>query len=447
MPGRRARRCGCGWVSTRARPSASGRAVRRRRRPPRRPGRRRRARRPGAALARRPVSWSRTTCPRASSSAISVLHRLKDIDRPERISQLAAEGLRAEFPPLRGAEPVKPPPHRSGAARCWLAAARRGGRGRGRDPACSRSAAARAAPWRSRVSIANAVGAVDASTGKIVASVPVGTTPGSVAFGEGSIWVTNADDHSVSQDRSEDERGRADDPGRQRAGRRRRRRRLRLGREQPRRHGLEDRPARRTAAVDTNHGRQRPDAGSPSASAAVWVANSSDRTRDADRPAHRNARRARFRSGAGADGVAVGAGAVWVTSESSGSVARIDPRTGSVTQTINVGSGPSAVAVGAGAVWVANSLDGTVSRIDPASNRVRGDDPGRRRPERHRRHGGGRRLGQQRARRHALADRPGPERGRPDGQDREPARGRRPRRRTRSTSPSAPRASLTAAAR
>ena len=35
------------------------------------------------------------------------------------------------------------------------------------------------------------------------------------------------------------------------------------------------------------------------------------------------------------------------------------------------------------------------------------------------------RLGQQRARRHALSDRPGPERGRPDRQDREPARGGR----------------------
>ena len=30
-------------------------------------------------------------------------YRLKDIDRPERISQLAAEGLQAEFPALRGA--------------------------------------------------------------------------------------------------------------------------------------------------------------------------------------------------------------------------------------------------------------------------------------------------------------------------------------------------------
>ena len=38
------------------------------------------------------------------------VHRLKDIDRPERISQLAAEGLRVEFPPLRGADMVKPSP-------------------------------------------------------------------------------------------------------------------------------------------------------------------------------------------------------------------------------------------------------------------------------------------------------------------------------------------------
>ena len=33
-------------------------------------------------------------------------HRLKDIDRLERISQLAAQGLQVEFPPLRGVEVV-----------------------------------------------------------------------------------------------------------------------------------------------------------------------------------------------------------------------------------------------------------------------------------------------------------------------------------------------------
>jgi class 3 adenylate cyclase len=37
-------------------------------------------------------------------------YRLKDVDRPERISQLCAEGLQFEFPSPRGAEPVKATP-------------------------------------------------------------------------------------------------------------------------------------------------------------------------------------------------------------------------------------------------------------------------------------------------------------------------------------------------
>jgi YVTN family beta-propeller protein len=69
-------------------------------------------------------------------------------------------------------------------------------------------------------------------------------------------------------------------------------------------------------------------------------------------------------------GVAVGAGAVWVTNQLGDSVSRIDPRTNRVVETIPVGRGPVGIAVGLGAVWVANSLDGTVSRIDPGSNEV-----------------------------------------------------------------------------
>ncbi|HZT93248.1 MAG TPA: adenylate/guanylate cyclase domain-containing protein [Gaiellaceae bacterium] len=37
------------------------------------------------------------------------LYRLKDVERPERIAQVMAEGLRSEFPPLRGAAIVKQP--------------------------------------------------------------------------------------------------------------------------------------------------------------------------------------------------------------------------------------------------------------------------------------------------------------------------------------------------
>jgi YVTN family beta-propeller protein len=69
------------------------------------------------------------------------------------------------------------------------------------------------------------------------------------------------------------------------------------------------------------------------------------------------------------DQVAVGDGAVWVTSSSSGTVLRINPTT-SKYQPIRVGNRPSGIAFGAGRVWVANRQDGTVSAIDPQSNEV-----------------------------------------------------------------------------
>ena len=67
------------------------------------------------------------------------------------------------------------------------------------------------------------------------------------------------------------------------------------------------------------------------------------------------------------DQVALGNGAVWVTSSSSNTVLRIDPAT-SKAKEIRVGNGPSGIAFGADRVWVANSQDGTVSAIDPQTN-------------------------------------------------------------------------------
>ena len=77
-------------------------------------------------------------------------------------------------------------------------------------------------------------------------------------------------------------------------------------------------------------------------------------------------------------GIAVGAGAVWVTSPEDGLLWRIEPwmhggaRVGpqAITRSIEVGVGVNYVAFGAGAVWTGNWMDGTVSRIDPRTNRV-----------------------------------------------------------------------------
>ena len=50
--------------------------------------------------------------------------------------------------------------------------------------------------------------------------------------------------------------------------------------------------------------------------------------------------------------IAFGAGAIWVTDYDTGTVARLDPRTGNVVATIKVGGHPSGIAVGANRVWV-----------------------------------------------------------------------------------------------
>jgi streptogramin lyase len=74
-------------------------------------------------------------------------------------------------------------------------------------------------------------------------------------------------------------------------------------------------------------------------------------------------------------GLAYDFGSIWVTAEGQGRVYRIDPATkqpGAPVQTVAV---PEGVATGAGAVWVANyghqgQADGVLSRIDPTTNQV-----------------------------------------------------------------------------
>ena len=71
----------------------------------------------------------------------------------------------------------------------------------------------------------------------------------------------------------------------------------------------------------------------------------------------------------GPNDIAVGGGAVWVACEADDVVTRIDP-IGSSISTIPVGDRPWAIAFGEGSVWVANRGEGTVSRIDPETRRV-----------------------------------------------------------------------------
>ena len=90
-------------------------------------------------------------------------------------------------------------------------------------------------------------------------------------------------------------------------------------------------------------------------------------------------------------GIAVGAGAVWVTSQQTGELLRVDPADDRPSQAIAIGQSPDGVAVGAGSVWVADA-GGTVSRFDLRTGQVRtirvGRLPRRRRVCRRRRLGG-----------------------------------------------------------
>ena len=69
--------------------------------------------------------------------------------------------------------------------------------------------------------------------------------------------------------------------------------------------------------------------------------------------------------------IATGIGGVWTVDDLTNTAFRIDPASANaVTRPTPVGQGPAAVAVGDGAVWVANTQDDTVTRIDPGTTAV-----------------------------------------------------------------------------
>lgn len=71
--------------------------------------------------------------------------------------------------------------------------------------------------------------------------------------------------------------------------------------------------------------------------------------------------------------LATGAGAVWVSSATTGTVRRIDLGTATAGAPLLVGRGPAGVTVGGGLVWVANNRSGTVTRVDPSIRAILGD--------------------------------------------------------------------------
>jgi virginiamycin B lyase len=111
-----------------------------------------------------------------------------------------------------------------------------------------------------------------------------------------------------------------------------------------------------------------------SAGGAVWVTDGSRRLTRIDA---RSSAVAQFPAGRTLDGVVTGAGAVWAFSSKTATVVRIDPRTGGVTDSIQIATRrgsdkpyPVGIATTPGTVWVLNGNTATVTRIDAAQGGI-----------------------------------------------------------------------------
>jgi len=210
----------------------------------------------------------------------------------------------------------------------------------------------------------NALGLIDADGEAIEAEIPVDAAPTGVARGEGAVWVTNANDGTVSRiDPVTRSVRQIITVGSSPSG-------IAVGagavwvanyfdgtvsRIDPETNTVVDTIAVGNGATAVALGE-----------GSVWVTNSADRTLSRIDPASGRVVRT-IKTDAVGRGIAVGGGSVWITDESSRSVVRLNAETNAVAETISVGNGPTGIAFGERAVWVANSLDGTVSRIDPQS--------------------------------------------------------------------------------
>ena len=216
---------------------------------------------------RRCLRTRRKTCPLSCATSASSV--LKDLDRPVRLYQADADGLPAEFPPLR-------PLCRAGAGRPgWAAlAALREVIAAAALVLAALIAATAALLLRDEpapVAVPpNSVAVIDPESDNVVDTVPVETRPGPVAFGAGSVWVGNLDDQTVTRIDSRAEkcspsyRARPPDADGTRV-----RVRHRLGGARPARTSLAHRPAvQRGLAADP---RRRNGLGSPNGSVAVGL--------------------------------------------------------------------------------------------------------------------------------------------------------------------------------
>jgi peptide/nickel transport system substrate-binding protein len=299
-------------------------------------------------------------------------HQLKDFEEPERIFEVRYPGAPEASPPLKSlaAQPADPP------------VARRFARSRPQRRVVVGLAAIVVVLSTAAIVLAlggeegldhvasNTVAVLSADGLELESAIPVGAAPGGIAVGEGSIWVSNTDEGTVSRiDRERREVVQVIPVGNGPAG-------IAVAggfvwvansldgtvsRIDPRVAGGRElqkiRVGNQPTGVAAGHG-------------SVWVANVADKTLSRIEPETGEAA-GPISAGAGVDVLAVGPSGVWVASRGTDTVTQLDPRSGSELQRFNVGRGPSAMAVTADAAWVATEFDGTLARLDPDGSGIR----------------------------------------------------------------------------
>jgi YVTN family beta-propeller protein len=285
--------------------------------------------------------------------------RLKDLERPERLSQLVIEGLPSAFGPLNTLDIELRRKRRRmyvGSALIGVLAAAvaipvfalgQGGGG-----------SANVAP--------NSVAVIDPESNEVVGAVPVGIRPSAVTVGAGSVWVGYLDERTLSRI----------DPGARTVLAN-----IRLDATPTGiavgagavwvANGILGSVTRVdpgvNAPVETIEVTFRSSAGSVAVGeGAVWAAFGGGEVAKLNPTANRLVTTGV--AGFSPSGIAVGEGSVWVTNAGDNTVGRVNPRTVSVVRQITVGRRPRGVTVGEGAVWVANEADDSVHRIDAASS-------------------------------------------------------------------------------
>jgi len=171
----------------------------------------------------------------------------------------------------------------------------------------------------------NTLARIDASSGRLRGSVPVGVRPVAIAVGEGSLWVTNFDEQTVSR--------------------------------------VDPRTHKEVTRV--------PAGGAPTGIAvgagSVWVTHGFAGTLSQIDPGV-NRITATTQVGSSVADVAIAGNTVWILRKIDGAVLRIDPDTGNVVGTIVLGGNPTSLAADSRSLWVADGR--TVVKIDVATNRI-----------------------------------------------------------------------------